>query len=179
VIVRLVPLSRDFRDAIDALQDDSDVQAFTRFPVPREDDFADRFISRYEDGLAAGTRAGFAAVDEHGTFVGLGLAPDIDENDAEMELGYAVAPAARGSGVGSEILRQMTDWAFATRGMMRLILVIDVNNVASQRMAERCGYQLEGVMRSIGSRPGRRMDAQLWSRLPTDPPAAPVIAQQQ
>ena len=93
--VRLVPLSRDFRDAIDALQDDPDVQAFTRFPVPREDDFADRFISRYEDGLAAGTRAGFAAVDELGTFVGLGLAPDIDENDGEMELGYAVARAAR------------------------------------------------------------------------------------
>ena len=63
--------------------------------------------------------------------------------------------------------------------MMRLILVIDVNNVASQRMAKRCGYQLEGVMRSIGSRPGRRIDAQLWSRLPTDPPtAAPVIAEQ-
>ena len=175
--VRLVPLSREFRDAIDALQDDPDVQAFTRFPVPREDDFADRFIRRYEDGLAEGVRAGFAALDEHDQFVGIGLAPHIDEDDGEMEIGYAVAPAARGSGVGLEILRQMTEWAFATRGMMRLVLVIDVNNVASQRMAKRCGYQLEGVMRSIGSRPDRRMDAELWSRLPTDPPATrPVVA---
>jgi hypothetical protein len=72
VTVRLVPLSPAFRDDIDALQDDPDVQAFTRFPMPREDDFADRFLRRYEDGLAEGVRAGFAAVDHRETFLGLG-----------------------------------------------------------------------------------------------------------
>lgn len=167
--VRLVPLSSAFRDAIDALQDDPDVQAFTRFPVPREADFADGFVARYEAGLVDGTRAGFAAVDEHGVFLGLGLAPFINEDEGEMEIGYAVAPSARGAGVGSEILRQMSEWAFAERAMQRVILVINVRNRASQRIAERCGFVLEGVMRSIQSRPGIRMDAQLWSRLPTDP----------
>ena len=37
-------------------------------------------------------------------------------------------------------------------------------------LAERCGYQLEGVMRSILAKQGRRSDAGLWSRLPSDPP---------
>jgi hypothetical protein len=36
-------------------------------------------------------------------------------------------------------------------------------------VAERGGYRLEGVMRSIHVKQGRRADAQLWSRLPTDP----------
>lgn len=170
MIVRLTPVSTAFRDEIDALQDDPDVQAFTRFPVPREADFADRFVARYEAGLVEGTRAGYAAVDDRGAFVGLGLAPLINEDEGEMEIGYAVAPRARGAGVGSEILRQMSEWAFAERRMERLVLVIYVHNRASQRIAERCGFVMEGVMRSIRTRPGTRMDAQLWSRLPTDPP---------
>ena len=46
-----------------------------------------------------------------------------------------------------------------------------VANRASQRVAERCGYQHEGDMRSIHLKDGRRIDAGLWSRLPTDPPS--------
>jgi RimJ/RimL family protein N-acetyltransferase len=175
VTVRLVPLSPAFRDAIDVLQDDPDVQAFTRFPVPREDDFADRFIRRYEDGLADGVRAGFAAIDERGNFLGLGLAVSINEEERELELGYTVAPGARGAGVAQQILTQLTDWAFRERGIIRSTLVINVDNAASQKVAARCGYVLEGVMRSIYARPDRRMDAQLWSRLPTDLPAPPSV----
>jgi RimJ/RimL family protein N-acetyltransferase len=170
VTVRLVPLSPVFRDEIDALQDDPDVQAFTRFPVPREDDFADRFLRRYEQGLADGVRAGFAAVDEHGTFLGLGLAVYINDEEGELELGYTVAPGARGAGVAQRILALLTEWAFRDRGMIRSTLVINVDNAASQHVAGRCGYVLEGVMRSIYARPGRRTDAGLWSRLASDPP---------
>ena len=169
--VRLVPLSAAFRDAIDELQDDAAVRAFTRFPVPRQDDFADRVIRRYEDGLLAGTRAGFAAVDDDGTFLGLGLAVVINEEDAVVELGYTVAPNARGAGVGQQILALLTEWAFRERGIVRSTLVIYVGNAASEQVARRCGYSLEGVMRSIAARPGHRMDAGLWSRLNTDPPS--------
>ena len=170
MIVRLVPLSPTFRDAVDALQDDPAVQAFTRFPVPREDDFADRFIRRYQDGLADGVRAGFAAVDEQGGFVGLALAVYINDEEREVELGYTVAPSARGAGVAQQILALLTEWAFRERGIVRSTLVINIDNAASQKVAARCGYVLEGVMRSIYSRPGRRTDAGLWSRLASDPP---------
>jgi RimJ/RimL family protein N-acetyltransferase len=44
-----------------------------------------------------------------------------------------------------------------------------VENAPSKRIAERCGYQREGVMRSIHLKQDRRVDAELWSRLPTDP----------
>ena len=45
---------------------------------------------------------------------------------------------------------------------------IDVENRASARVAERCGYVLEGVMRSSYLKDDVRVNAGLWSRLPTD-----------
>ena len=62
----------------------------------------------------------------------------------------------------------MTRWAFATAGAHRVYLIISVDNPASEKVAERCGYVREGVMRSIHLKDGVRVDASLWSRLPTD-----------
>ena len=50
----------------------------------------------------------------------------------------------------------------------RIRLIIDVANPASRRVAERCGYRLEGTMRSIHLKPERPDDAELWSRLRSD-----------
>jgi len=36
------------------------------------------------------------------------------------------------------------------------------------RVAERCGYIREGVLRSSFVKPGRREDTEIWSRLATD-----------
>jgi RimJ/RimL family protein N-acetyltransferase len=67
----------------------------------------------------------------------------------------------------------LTVWAFGDVGAMRAYLIIDVENRASERVAERCGYVREGVMRSIHLKQGRRVDAGLWSRLPSDADGAP------
>jgi RimJ/RimL family protein N-acetyltransferase len=80
-----------------------------------------------------------------------------------------VARTARGRGVATAILRLLTGWAFRDLGAERLFLIIDVENQASSRVAERCGYRREGVMRSLHIKQGRRTDAALWSRLPSDP----------
>ena len=61
------------------------------------------------------------------------------------------------------------DGALTEAGALRARLVIDVANPASARVAERCGYVREGVMRSVYFKNGQRIDAGLWSRLPTDP----------
>jgi RimJ/RimL family protein N-acetyltransferase len=50
----------------------------------------------------------------------------------------------------------------------RIVLIIDVGNPVSERVAERGGYVREGVMRSIHVKQGIRADAGLWSRLPSD-----------
>jgi RimJ/RimL family protein N-acetyltransferase len=67
------------------------------------------------------------------------------------------------------MLRELTRWAFESAGAQRIVLIIDVENAASERVAERCGYVREGVMRSTHLKQGIRIDAALWSRLPSDP----------
>ena len=154
---------------LDALAADPSVVRFTRIPEPAPADFVETWLARYVAGERDGTCAGFAAIDEEGRFLGVGLAPAIDAAAGEIELGYVVASDARGRGVGREILRQLTAWAFGEEGAERIVLIIDTENVASSRVAAGAGYTLEGVMRSILVKPGVRRDAELWSRLPGDP----------
>jgi RimJ/RimL family protein N-acetyltransferase len=167
--VRLVPLGEEHLDAVRALLEDQEVLRFTRIPEPPPEDFPLRWLERYEKGRRDGTSAGFAAVDGGERFLGLALAPTIDRESAEVELGYIVAAEERGRGVATAILRQLTRWAFDEAGAQRIVLVINIDNVASERVAERCGYVREGVMRSIHLKQDIRTDAALWSRLPSDP----------
>lgn len=149
-----------------AMLEDPDVLRFTRIPEPVPADFAQTWLERYEEARAEGTREAFAIV-EDGEVLGLALAPRIDRESQTAELGYSVAASARGRGVATEALRQLSEWAFA-EGMLRLELLISVENAASQKVAERAGYVREGVLRNTYVKPGRREDTEIWSRLATD-----------
>jgi RimJ/RimL family protein N-acetyltransferase len=167
--VRLVPFGEEHLDAVRALLEDAEVLRFTRIPEPPPEEFPCQWLERYRRGRRDGSGEGFAAVDGSDRFVGLALAPTIDRDGGEVELGYIVAADARGRGVATEMLRQLTRWAFEEAGAQRIVLVINTDNPASERVAERCGYVREGVMRSIHLKQGVRVDAAIWSRLPSDP----------
>jgi RimJ/RimL family protein N-acetyltransferase len=166
--IRLEPLAAAHLEPVEAMLADADVERFTRIPVPMPADFARDWIDRYERGEVDGTRRGFAILDGGGEFLGVALAVRIEHEARSVELGYIVAPGARGRGVASEALRQLTDWAFAELGALRIELWISVANEPSKRVAERCGYVREGVLRSVWFKPDRRDDFEIWSRLPTD-----------
>jgi RimJ/RimL family protein N-acetyltransferase len=167
--VRLEPLTEAHLEAVSALVDDPGVLRFTRVPEPVPDGFAETWLAAYEAGRREGTRELFAVVDEDdGGFLGVGAVPTIDRETRTLELGYVVAPAARGRGVATAALRLLTDWAFAEAGAERIELLISVENHASKRVAERAGYVREGVLRSAYLKQGRREDTELWSRLETD-----------
>jgi RimJ/RimL family protein N-acetyltransferase len=165
--MRLELLGEPHLGAVAALLDDPDVLRFTRVPEPPPPGFERQWLARYESAREDGSAEAFAAVDDDGTFLGLALAPAIDREAAEMELGYITAPAARGRGVASEMLRRLTEWGFE-QGAQRIYLIINEENAASERVAARCGYTREGVMRSIHLKQGIRTNASLWSRLPSD-----------
>jgi RimJ/RimL family protein N-acetyltransferase len=166
--LRLEPLTEHHVADVADLIADPEVLRFTRVPEPPPPDFPQTWIGGYEQGRADGTREGFAAIDGDGQFLGLGLAPSIDREGGEVELGYIVPSHARGRGIATEMLRQLTHWAFDELDARRIVLIIDVRNPASERVAERCGYVREGVMRSIHVKQGIRADCALWSRLPSD-----------
>ena len=167
--VALAPLAAVHIAAVEALTTDPDVLRFTRVPDPPPPRFVQTWLAGYEDGRREGTREAFAIVDEgDGEFLGIAVAPQIDRIARTAELGYVVAPGARGRGVASEALRLMTEWAFGVLGMERLELLISVENEASKRVAARCGYVREGVLRSHYVKGELREDTEIWSRLPGD-----------
>jgi RimJ/RimL family protein N-acetyltransferase len=81
-------------------------------------------------------------------------------------LGYWLASAARGRGVATHAVRLLARWAFADLGLARLELTCGPDNEASQRVAERCGFVREGLLRSQVPFKGARRDSVIYSLLP-------------
>jgi len=169
--IRIDPLERRHLPALAALLEDPAVLRFTRVPVPVPEGFIDSWFDLYQRGRQDGTMEAFAicSADE---VLGIAVAPRIDRETRTAELGYVTSPAARGRGVARAALALLTEWAFRETGAVRLELMISPENPASQRVAERCGYVLEGPLRSLHFKQGLREDTQIWSRLAGDP--APV-----
>jgi RimJ/RimL family protein N-acetyltransferase len=64
------------------------------------------------------------------------------------EIGYAVLdPESRGKGVASEAANLIVDYLFKNKTIQRIEAVTDVENVASQKVLEKCGFKREGTMR--------------------------------
>jgi RimJ/RimL family protein N-acetyltransferase len=92
------------------------------------------------------------------------------ENGDVGEIGYWLRADARGRGIMTRAVRVVVGWAFGRGNVYRLQLRADVENVPSRRAAERAGFKLEGVLRSVhwNERLGRRQDWALYSLLPED-----------
>jgi len=84
------------------------------------------------------------------------------------ELAYLAGPRGRGSGVMTRAVRLVCDWLFE-QGVGRIEVRAHPDNVASQALAERCGFQREGRERASIWLHGKREDALVWSLLPGDP----------
>lgn len=165
-LLRFEPLSEAHLGFLAAMAEDADVQRFTRVPVPPPPGFARTWLGRYEAGRLDGTREGWAVLDAtDGSFLGFAAVPKIDRDARTAELGYLVAPDARGRGVAGAMLAWMTRWAFDELGALRLELLISVDNEASKRVARRCGYTFEGVLRSLHVKQDIRQDTEMWSKL--------------
>ncbi len=85
------------------------------------------------------------------------------------EVGYWVAPAARGHGYAAEVTDALARWAFG-HGVHRVLLLVAPASTASCRTAERAGFRREGLLREAETdRRGERRDLVLFARLATDP----------
>ena len=168
VDVRLVPLLLAHVPSVLATMRDPATLRFTRAPDPVPDGWVEQWVARF-DGY---DRHAWALLDGDGAFVGYAVTGPVDHEGAEVELGYAVAPDARGRGVATAALLAMTRWAFE-HGIQRTTALVSTQNPASSRVAAKAGFVLEGVLRSVHHRDGERVDLQCWSRLPSDPDPDP------
>ena len=74
-----------------------------------------------------------------------------------------------GQGYTTEAVRLLVDYLFAARKVNRISLVIVPENAPSLRIAEKCGFQLEGTARGAFFTSGRNVDVLIYSLLRDDP----------
>ena len=96
----------------------------------------------------------------------MGLAIAENRDAGRVELGYWLLPEGRGRGRATRAVQLVSRWALSQPGVARLELATASENTASQRVAERSGFQREGVLRSYNLVDGSREDAVFFSLLP-------------
>ncbi|MFE4821595.1 GNAT family N-acetyltransferase [Streptomyces sp. NPDC056704] len=91
-----------------------------------------------------------------------------DRGEGRASLGYWLAGSARGQGIAAEALRVVVRWALSDLRIPRLQLHVEPWNVATQRTAERVGFQREGLLRSWQQVGEERRDMIMYSMLGVD-----------
>jgi RimJ/RimL family protein N-acetyltransferase len=159
-------------DAVHRACQDADIQRWTRVPSPYRHADAVGFVTGSTAAWADGTGAPLAVCDAGtGELLGSCGLVSIDPDLASAEVGYWVAPWARGRGVAVRALRAVARWALHTLGVRRLTWHAGLDNHASRLVALRAGFQVDGELRQPDG--GR---AWIGSLLPGEVPAADAPA---
>lgn len=165
-----VPTSADADAVYEACQD-PDIQHYTTVSSPYTREDAESFVRLAAEWWQAGSEHVWAvrAGDQFAGVIGLHRI-----KDGAAELGYWLAPEARGNGYTVEAARAVVDFAFGPMRLERLEWHAVVGNTASARVAQALGFQLEGVRRhglahhGVGG-PHGRTDGWIAGLLSTDP----------
>ena len=81
---------------------------------------------------------------ETGKFIGrCGLLPWTIDGQNEVEVAYTIAPEHWGQGLATEAAQGILHYGFENLHLSRLICLIDSENIASRRVAEKIGMAFE------------------------------------
>lgn len=138
-------LAMDDLDALAALYRDPEVRRYfpegtLTYDETREELewIIDVYYGRYGFGLWATIHK------ETGEFIGrCGLLPWTIEGRAEVEVAYLLAKAYWGQGLATEAAQAIMRYGFEELQLPRLICMMDPENLASQRVAQKMGMVLE------------------------------------
>lgn len=162
------PEERDIDAIVLAARDPESVR-WTSVPDPYQRSDAEFFIDAHTNGRwARGDGVVFAIADASNAYVGsieLRLSPP---DPAVADVGFLVAPQARGLGYAPAALRAVAVWGFSALGVARLEWKAHVGNTGSRRVAEKAGFIVEGIQRAGIAHRGERRDVWVGALLPGD-----------
>lgn len=124
----------------------------------RAEDFLRWHISNYDKMDIVTGVVCFGIFDKATTEV-LGMVGAGEHDDLhETEIFYSLLEEARGNGYATEAARAVTDWVMENYALTYIIGTAAVDNVASQKVLERCGYQLVNEQNLLVHVEGKRYD---------------------
>ncbi|MDT0345594.1 GNAT family N-acetyltransferase [Streptomyces litchfieldiae] len=179
---------RPFEEAdipeLTAMMSDELTATWTSAPVPYTAAEARDWITRRAPAERAEGRGIVLAVHELLThrLVGSVHLRNTNWRALATEVGYVVAPWARGEGYAAESVLAVAQWLFQDQKFERLELRTAAGNTASQQVAQKIGCLSEGVLRNAlivrsrtedGGWTDIRTDLIVWGLLPEDLEDAP------
>jgi RimJ/RimL family protein N-acetyltransferase len=122
---------------------DPDIQHFTFVPVPYREQDARDWVDGAASRAASGEALSLVIADDRAKLLGtVGLLrPDWAQRT--VEIGYWVAPWARGRGLAVRAVKLLAPWALRTLDLARVACDVDVDNAASRQVAQRAGFVAE------------------------------------
>jgi RimJ/RimL family protein N-acetyltransferase len=119
--------------------------------------------ARRMSDLAGGGRLVEFAVAERaeGAFLGSMMLHSFDAHHRRCEVGFWLAPGARGRGLGSRAVAVAVSWAFTDLDLLRVEMTTTPDNTPVFAIARRLGFTQEGVLRRRNVERGRRVDV-VW-----------------
>lgn len=159
-------------EALDESRAELNPWFFFRRTIATRDDAEDLCRQKHAEWMLRSVLA-YAIFDEreNGRYLGSVDLVKINWERRTFEIAYYLRSSATGNGYMSEAVRALTAIALNDLSANRIELWCDVENVRSMRVAERCGFILEGRLRNRGiSLDGAPRDMFVYAIIPGDQP---------
>jgi len=117
-----------------------------------------KWLSDHERLWEDGEGRHFAVVSGDDEFLGGINFHSIRPEHNRAEIGFWLAPWARGRGIGSAAVRTACEWGFQQWGLVRIEMTTLPDNEGSLALAEKIGFTREGLLRSRNFERGNQVD---------------------
>lgn len=106
---------------------------------------------------------------------GIGVVLQQDVERISAEIGYWLGAAYWNRGIGTEAVREFTQYALKKYQLTRVFAVVFAYNAASCRLLEKAGYELEGRLRRSVVKGGQIVDQLQYAFVSEESPAAGTV----
>jgi len=96
---------------------------------------------------------------------GLGFQIGLDIAKVSAEIGYWISEAYWGCGFATRAVEAVTEWAFTEYKLTRVFALVFAYNIASIRVLEKAGFQLEGILRRSAVKNGVILDQMMYAKV--------------
>jgi RimJ/RimL family protein N-acetyltransferase len=142
-----------------------------RYSLPDSEPAARAWLAAVDDDRRTGTRLELAITASGDSRNALGSVSlwGFHRRNGAATVSYWVSEPGRGRGLAGAAVMLVSAWAFAQLGLARLGAYVELDNLASRRLLERCGFRQEGTLRQYAARrDGTRTDCAIYGLLVTE-----------
>ncbi len=116
-----------------------------RIPHPYPPGTAERFIYATREANASGRDLTLVMTPRKGRRDALGSISLETRGADRLTLGFVLAPEAWGKGLATEAAQAMVDTGFSLTASIEILASVRIENAASRRVLEKCGFALAGT----------------------------------